>query len=98
VLVSDLCLPGPNGLQVIQRMHAEDPDLPVILTTGLENTKDILTSAESYGATACLKKPMNVDDLMWEIERALAISRQRGRRPGMPLVHLARRPAPPHAI
>jgi DNA-binding response OmpR family regulator len=47
----------------------------VILTTGLEETRDIMTTAQDYGAVACLKKPMSLDELLWTIESALACTR-----------------------
>jgi two-component system, NtrC family, response regulator HydG len=84
VVVSDLRLPRLDGLQLAHRMHATDPDLPVVLTTGVENTRDVLTCAQDYGIVTCLQKPMKLDELLWAIEGALAISRQRGRRPGPP--------------
>jgi two-component system C4-dicarboxylate transport response regulator DctD len=79
-------MPGFDGLELTRRMHAVDPQLPIVLTTGVENTKDVVTAATAYGAVACLEKPMKLDELLWVLESALAVSRQRGRRPGPPLV------------
>jgi hypothetical protein len=39
---------------------------------------DLQTAAEGYGAVACLIKPINLEDLLWTIECALAC------RPGAP--------------
>jgi DNA-binding NtrC family response regulator len=87
VVVSDLQMPGISGLELTRRMHEVDPELPVVITTGAENTKDLVTAAEHYEIVACLKKPMSLDELLWAIDSALAVSRQRGRRPGPPLVN-----------
>jgi CheY-like chemotaxis protein len=86
VVVSDLQMPRMDGLALTRRLHAVDPQLPIVLNSGLENTKDVMTAAEAYGAVACLKKPMNLDELLWTIESALTVSRQKGRRPGPPVV------------
>lgn len=86
IVVSDLQMPGMSGIDLTREMHSADPHLPVVLTTGVENTQDVLTAAEGYGAVACLKKPIDLDQLLWLVEKALAVSRQRGRRPGPPLV------------
>jgi CheY-like chemotaxis protein len=86
IVLSDLQMPGFDGLELTRRMHAVDPQLPIVLTTGVENTKDVVTAATAYGAVACLEKPMKLDELLWVLESALAVSRQRGRRPGPPLV------------
>ena len=55
-------------LQRIRRIHG---DVPVIIATGLE-TLDLCTAAEAYGAVTCLVKPLDVDNLVWTIEMALA--------------------------
>jgi CheY-like chemotaxis protein len=71
LLLSDLRLPGINGVELTRRLHTFAPDLPVVLTTSLEETYDICTSAPDYGAVACLRKPMNIADLLWTVDRAL---------------------------
>ena len=48
--------------------------MPVVLTTGLDETRDVVTAANAYGAVACLKKPMSLDELIWTIDRALVLS------------------------
>ena len=91
VVVSDIHMPRLNGIEMTRRMHRDDPELPVVLTTGAHETRDLITAPERYGAVACLQKPMKVDELLWAIDRSLATSRQRGRRPGPPMVS----PEPP---
>ncbi len=86
LVVSDVQMPNLDGVELVRRLHSFDPELPVVFTTGIENTKDLVTASEHYGASECLKKPMKPDDLLWAIDRALALSRQRGHRPGPPLV------------
>jgi CheY-like chemotaxis protein len=90
VVVTDVQMPNIDGLELTRRLHSFDPELAVVFTTG-GPTKDLLTAAESYGGSTCLQKPMKPDDLLWAIESALALSRQRGRRPGPPLVRSAPR-------
>jgi CheY-like chemotaxis protein len=71
LLLSDLRLPSISGVELTRRIHTFAPDLPVVLTTCLEETYDICTSAPGYGAVACLRKPMNMAGLLWTIDRAL---------------------------
>jgi CheY-like chemotaxis protein len=78
IVVSDLSMPGIDGVELVRRLHAFAP-VPVILTTGLEETRDLMTTATDYGAVACLKKPMKPDDLLWMIDRAIAVQRGGGR-------------------
>jgi DNA-binding NtrC family response regulator len=76
LVLTDVQMPGMLGPELIERVHETCGDVPVILITGTE-TRDLCTGAEGYGAVACLEKPVNLDDLVWTIESALAC--QRGR-------------------
>jgi CheY-like chemotaxis protein len=73
LVLTDLRMPGMHGVDLAQRIRSQS-DVPVVLTTGNE-TFDLLTDAGAYGAVACLTKPINLDDLLWTIERALACRR-----------------------
>ena len=70
-VVTDLRMPGMSGVDLLQRIRRVHGDVPVILATGLE-TLDLCTAAESYGAVTCLEKPINLEELVWTIEMALA--------------------------
>ncbi len=69
LILTDLRMPGLTGVDLAQRIRGMG--MPVILTTGAE-THDLCTGAEAYGAVACLKKPINLDELLWTIDTALA--------------------------
>jgi CheY-like chemotaxis protein len=77
LVVTDLQMPGLNGIEFIRRLHLFAPTVPVVLATGVEDTKNLLTAAAAYGAVACLRKPMNVDDLLWTIDGTLIAAHQR---------------------
>jgi two-component system response regulator MprA len=67
LVLTDLRMPGLTGVDLAQRIRG----LPIILMTGTE-THDLQTGAEAYGAVACLTKPINLDELLWTIDTALA--------------------------
>jgi DNA-binding NtrC family response regulator len=73
LVLTDLQMPGMNGLELIRRIHQVDPAAPVILMTG-GDTRDLCTGAEAYGAVHCLVKPINFDELLWAIDCALVCS------------------------
>jgi CheY-like chemotaxis protein len=73
LVLTDLAMPGMHGIDLAQRIRQES-DVPVVLTTGNE-TFDLCTGSEAYGAVACLMKPINLDDLLWTIDCALACRR-----------------------
>src|SRR5260221_4049328 len=71
LLLSDLGLPGINGAELARRLHAFAPNLPVVLTTGVDETFDIWTSEPDSGTVTCLRD-MNLDDLLSTIDGVLA--------------------------
>ena len=73
LVLTDLRMPGMHGGDLAKRIRNES-DVPVVLTTGME-TFDLCTDAAAYGAVACLPKPINLEDLLWTIDRALALRR-----------------------
>jgi DNA-binding NtrC family response regulator len=73
LVLTDLRMPGMHGVDLAQRIRSQS-DVPVVLTTGAE-TFDLCTDAAAYGAVACLTKPINLEDLLWTIDRALALRR-----------------------
>jgi DNA-binding NtrC family response regulator len=70
-VLTDLRMPGMDGIDLAQRIRRIHGDVPIIIATGLE-TWDLCTSAEAYGAVTCMIKPLDFDDLIWTIEMALA--------------------------
>ncbi len=92
VMLSDIKMPGLNGLDVLERSRALKPRLAVILMTGYA-TLDTAIEALRRGASDYLRKPFELDDLTLSVERALrcreaAGSGQPPRRPaGPPTAH-----------
>jgi DNA-binding response OmpR family regulator len=79
LVLTDLQMPGMNGLELIRRIRSIDLGVPVVLTTGLE-TQNLCTAAGAFGAEACLEKPVSIDELLWIIDRSLAVVRSTGER------------------
>lgn len=71
LVLTDYQMPGMSGLDLICGLRARGHATPVVLLTGAD-TRDMCTAARAYGADACLSKPVNLDDLIWTIECALA--------------------------
>jgi DNA-binding NtrC family response regulator len=78
IVVTDLRMPGMTGVDLLQRIRRIHGDVPVIIATGLE-TWDLCTASEAYGAVTCLVKPINLDELVWTIEMALAVRQNAAR-------------------
>jgi CheY-like chemotaxis protein len=74
VLITDVSLPGVNGLTLLERLHAERPALPVIVLTASARPGD-RERAEAEGVVAYLIKPAERAVLREAIHRAAALAR-----------------------
>jgi two-component system response regulator HydG len=70
VLVTDLHMPGLDGLQLLERGREAIPELIVVLVTAFADV-DTAIRAMQKGAEHYLTKPIQIDELMVVIERAL---------------------------
>ena len=71
LVVTDLKMPGITGIELLQQARAVDGDVAVIvLTDPAANWKNAIESLR-LGAHAFLMKPINVDELLITVERAL---------------------------
>lgn len=70
VVVTDLRMPEIDGLQGLERLHALDPQLPVILITAF-GTVETAVEAMKRGAFDFLRKPFDPGELEIVIDRAL---------------------------
>lgn len=77
VVLTDLRMPGMDGLELIRRARERDPDIEVIVMTA-HGAVETAVAAMQLGAANYLTKPINVPELGVVIERA--IERRRLRR------------------
>jgi CheY-like chemotaxis protein len=71
VVVTDLSMPGMDGLELVAQIAARAPALPVILLTA-HGSDNLVRIASSRGACGCLSKPFDIDEIARVVERALA--------------------------
>lgn len=69
VIISDVRMPGMDGLQLLERLQADDPDLPVILLTG-HGDVPMAVEAMRSGAYDFLEKPFTPQHLLGGLRRA----------------------------
>jgi two-component system response regulator AtoC len=70
VVLSDLRMPGADGLELIQRLQASSPETPVIILTGHGNVASAVTCLKA-GASDYILKPADPEALEVALERAL---------------------------
>jgi nitrogen regulation protein NR(I) len=74
LVITDFRLPGASGLDVLKRLHAAQPRLPVILMTA-HGTTETAIEATKRGAYDYLLKPFEMPELIALVQKALASSR-----------------------
>ena len=69
VVVSDIRMPGMDGIALLSQIKARQPDLPVIITTA-HSDLDSAVNAYEEGAFEYLPKPFDIDEMMATVTRA----------------------------
>lgn len=75
VIISDIRMPGTDGLELLTRIKELHPDVPVIITTA-HSDLDSAVAAYQKGAFEYLPKPFDLDEMIAVTERALAHARE----------------------
>lgn len=78
IVLTDLKLPGVDGVEVVRRAAACAPAVPALMMTGF-GTVDTAVAAFTAGARDYLAKPFRLRDLYASLERVLAAA-ERDRR------------------
>ena len=70
LVVTDLHMPGMDGIAVVRRARQESPPIPVVLMTAYP-TADTRREAERAGGVVYLAKPFANADMLDAVQRAL---------------------------
>lgn len=70
VIVSDIRMPGTDGLTLLERINGHYPHIPVIIMTA-HSDLDSAVSAYQAGAFEYLPKPFDIDEAIALVNRAL---------------------------
>lgn len=71
VVISDIRMPGTDGIGLLSNLRDTHPGLPVIITTAHSDLDSAVMSYEE-GAFEYLPKPFDVDEMVATVEQALA--------------------------
>ncbi|MDY0249474.1 MAG: sigma-54 dependent transcriptional regulator [Pseudomonas sp.] len=74
VLVTDIRMPGMNGLELLEQLRQQDGQLPVLLITG-HGDVPLAVQAMRIGAYDFLQKPFASELLLDSVHRALKVRR-----------------------
>lgn len=65
VVISDVIMPGTNGIEVCQEIHARFPNCHVFLFSGQSATNELVREAHARGVTwELLAKPIEPEELL----------------------------------
>ncbi len=73
LVISDVKMPEQSGLELLEVLEDEYPEIPVILVTGYA-TVDMAVDAMKKGAFDFVVKPFDFDELEGQIERGLEVA------------------------
>lgn len=101
LLLTDVRMPGVDGLDLMRLAREDDPHLPVVLFTGY-GTIELALRAIENGVTGFLVKPFTLEELSGAVQEALRkahLARENARfRELLPLVELGRTLASEHDL
>ncbi|MCG9754517.1 nitrogen regulation protein NR(I) [Shewanella insulae] len=75
VIISDIRMPGTDGLTLLDRLQLHYPHIPVIIMTA-HSDLDSAVSAYQAGAFEYLPKPFDIDEAIGLVERALSHAKE----------------------
>jgi nitrogen regulation protein NR(I) len=74
LVITDLRLPGLNGLELVRQLHAAQPRLPIILVTAFGTTQTAI-EAMKFGAYDYVLKPFDLPAMIELVRKAADSSR-----------------------
>ena len=75
IIISDIRMPGIDGLDLLRQIHATKPAIPVIITTA-HSDLDSAVAAYQGGAFEYLPKPFDLDELVEVARRGVSFARE----------------------
>jgi DNA-binding NtrC family response regulator len=66
ILITDILMPGKEGLETIREFHARCPNVKIIAMSGggKELNLDVLDIAKRFGAAVTVEKPFDLDKML----------------------------------
>ena len=80
VVITDLRMPGPSGVDLLEAIVERWPDIPVILLTAHGNV-GVAVDAMKKGAADFLLKPFDREEILFTVRKHLAAARHHDRPP-----------------
>lgn len=82
LIISDMVMPGMNGIEVLQEAFKVDPEYAVVMITGYPSVETAVKLV-NLGASDYITKPFNVDLIKVTVAKVLEMKRIRGGTPSL---------------
>ena len=74
-VISDIRMPGSDGLSLLDQMKRSHPDVPVLIMTAFSDLDNTVTAFER-GAFEYIPKPFDVDNVIEQVRRACSVQNE----------------------
>ena len=71
LVVTDIMMPGKDGIEAIIEMRRYQPPVPIVAVSGVDSHQALLRIANMFDADATLKKPFSREELLATVAKAL---------------------------
>lgn len=82
VVIADLLIPGLDGLSLVKRIRATNPQQPIIVVSATHSIPDLLALLRE-GVSDILQKPFDSDSFVRAVDRAVSNARDKERGEGL---------------
>ena len=72
LVIMDLRMPVMDGIEALKIIHMSEPDLPILVTTGIDD-EETKTEALRGGANIILTKPLDLGEFCSSVRKLLGI-------------------------
>ncbi|WP_322507337.1 response regulator, partial [Anaerolinea sp.] len=73
LMIVDIRLPGMSGFDLVRRVRARQPEMQVIMITGLSPDEKLKQMSAEVGAARLLSKPISIADLISAVEEVVGV-------------------------
>jgi len=74
LVLLDIWMPGIDGIETLERLKGQNPNLPVIIISGHANI-ELAVKATKLGAFDFIEKPLSLDKVLLTVNNALVVSK-----------------------
>ena len=83
-LISDIRMPGMDGMTLLKKLQQSHPDIPIIIMTAHSDLESTVSAYEG-GAFEYLPKPFDIEEAIQQVKRACETAREKSKKSEEPV-------------